>query len=69
MSRKSRDAGNQWWGRITGTPAHDEAQQFVASKLRSFGMDVRLEETAAAAGLVPDRLDGERRGRRQDRRR
>ena len=41
ISRKSRDAGQQWWGRITGTPAHAEAQQFVASKLRSFGMDVR----------------------------
>jgi hypothetical protein len=46
ISRKSRDAGQQWWGRITGTPAHAEAQQLVASKLRSLGMDVRLEETA-----------------------
>ena len=53
MSRKSRDAGNQWWGRITGTPAHTEAQQFVAAKLRSFGMDVRLEETALPTAWFP----------------
>ena len=23
ISRRSRDTGNQWWGRITGTAAHD----------------------------------------------
>ena len=46
ISRKSRDAGNQWWGRITGTPAHAEAQELVAAKLRGFGLDVRLEEYA-----------------------
>lgn len=53
ISRKSRDAGNQWWGRITGTPAHAEAQQLVAAKLRSFGMDVRLEETALPPAWFP----------------
>ena len=53
ISRKSRDAGQQWWGRITGTPAHAEAQQFVASKLRSFGMDVRLEETPLPPAWFP----------------
>ena len=53
ISRKSRDAGNQWWGRITGTPAHAEAQQLVAAKLRSFGMDVHLEETALPAAWFP----------------
>ena len=53
ISRKSRDAGNQWWGRITGTPAHAEAQQLVAAKLRSFGMDVRLEETALPPTWFP----------------
>jgi Peptidase family M28 len=53
ISRKSRDAGNQWWGRITGTPSHAEAQQLVADKLRSFGMDVHLEETALPAAWFP----------------
>ena len=53
IARKSRDAGNQWWGRITGTPAHAEAQQLVADKLRSFGMDVHLEETALPSAWFP----------------
>ncbi|HEY7286541.1 MAG TPA: M28 family peptidase [Vicinamibacterales bacterium] len=45
ISRKSRDAGNQWWGRITGTPAHVETQNMLAAKFRSLGLsDVRLEE-------------------------
>lgn len=45
ISRKSRDAGNQWWGRITGTPAHAEAQNMLAAKFRSLGLsNVRLEE-------------------------
>jgi peptidase M28-like protein len=45
ISRKSRDAGNQWWGRITGTPAHAETQQLLAAKFKSLGLvDVRLEE-------------------------
>jgi hypothetical protein len=34
ISRKSRDAGDRWWGRITGTPAHAEAQQLVAATAR-----------------------------------
>ena len=51
--RKSRDAGNQWWGRITGTPAHAEAQQLVAAKLRAFGMDVHLEETPLPPAWFP----------------
>ena len=53
ISRKSRDAGNQWWGRITGTPAHDEAQQFVAAKLRGFGIDVHLEEVPLPPAWFP----------------
>ncbi|HEV3056669.1 MAG TPA: M28 family peptidase [Vicinamibacterales bacterium] len=45
ISRRSRDAGNQWWGRITGTPAHVETQQMLAAKFKSLGLtDVRLEE-------------------------
>jgi hypothetical protein len=53
ISRRSRDAGQQWWGRITGTPAHAEAQQLVASKLRGLGMEVRLEETALPPAWFP----------------
>ena len=34
IARKSRDAGNQFWGRIVGTPSMDETQQWVAAKFR-----------------------------------
>ncbi|HEX7136219.1 MAG TPA: M28 family peptidase [Vicinamibacterales bacterium] len=45
ISRRSRDAGNQWWGRITGTPAHTETQNLLAAKFRALGLtDVRLDE-------------------------
>jgi hypothetical protein len=45
ISRKSRDAGNQWWGRITGTPAHTETQNVLAAKFKNLGLsNVRLEE-------------------------
>jgi hypothetical protein len=53
ISRKNRDSGAQWWGRITGTPAHEEAQQLVAAKLRSLGMEVRLEQTALPPAWFP----------------
>src|SRR5262245_44890436 len=43
ISHKSRDAGDQWWGRITGTPAHAETQQMLAARFKSLGLsDVRL---------------------------
>jgi Peptidase family M28 len=54
ISDKSRDAGDQWWGRITGTPAHAETQQMLASKFKSLGLsDVRLEEYALPPAWFP----------------
>jgi len=45
ISRKSREAGNQWWGRITGTPAHAETQSMLLATFKSLGLtDSRLEE-------------------------
>jgi hypothetical protein len=44
IARKSRDAGNQYWGRIVGTPSSDETQQWVAAKFRKAGLDVRVAE-------------------------
>jgi hypothetical protein len=44
IARKSRDAGNQYWGRIVGTPSSEETQQWVAAKFRRAGLDVRVEE-------------------------
>ncbi len=54
ISRKSRDAGNQWWGRITGTPAHTETQNFLAATFRSLGVsDVRLEASPLPPAWFP----------------
>ena len=54
LSRKSRDAGNQWWGRITGTPTHAETQQMLARKFASLGLnDVRLEEYSLPPAWFP----------------
>jgi len=54
ISRKSRDAGNQWWGRITGTPAHAETQQLLAEKFKRLGLsNVRLEEYSLPPSWFP----------------
>jgi hypothetical protein len=54
ISRKSRDAGNQWWGRITGTPAHAETQNMLAAKFKSLGLsNVRLEEHSLPPAWFP----------------
>jgi hypothetical protein len=54
LSRKSRDAGQQWWGRITGTPVHAETQAMLAARLKSIGLtDVRLEEYALPPAWFP----------------
>jgi hypothetical protein len=46
ISRKSRDAGNQYWGRIVGTPSMDETQQWVAARFKRAGLDVQLKQYA-----------------------
>lgn len=45
MSRRYRDAGHpQFWGRIIGTSADDESQQWWLAKFKEFGLsDVRLQ--------------------------
>ncbi len=45
ISRRYRDAGHpQFWGRIIGTSADEESQQWWLSKFRQFGLtDVRLQ--------------------------
>ena len=43
ISRKSRDAGNQYWGRIAGTPSGEETERWVASKFRQAGLEVRID--------------------------
>ena len=45
MSRRYRDSGHpQFWGRIIGTSADDESQQWWLAKFKQFGLsDVRLQ--------------------------
>ena len=44
ISRRSRDRGEQWWGRIQGMPADAETQQWLAERFRRAGVpDVRIQ--------------------------
>src|SRR6202158_3133555 len=38
ISRKYRDAGNQWWGRIPGMPSGTESQNWAKEKFKEIGV-------------------------------
>jgi hypothetical protein len=40
ISRKSRDDGNQYWGRITGTPYDAMTADWIAAQFRRIGLEV-----------------------------
>jgi hypothetical protein len=45
ISRKSRDDGNQYWGRITGTPYDKLTTDWIAAQFRRIGLEqVRTQE-------------------------
>ena len=45
ISRKSRDDGNQYWGRITGTPYDRMANEWMATQFKRIGLEqVRMQE-------------------------
>ena len=45
ISRKSRDDGNQYWGRIAGTPYDRMTEDWVMEQFRSIGLqNVRRQE-------------------------
>jgi hypothetical protein len=47
ISRKSRDDGNQYWGRIPGTPYDRLTQDWVMAQFKKLGLvDVRRQEIA-----------------------
>ena len=47
ISRKSRDDGNQYWGRIPGTPYDRMAQDWVLGQFRKLGLtDIRRQDIA-----------------------
>jgi len=43
ISRKSRDAGDLFWGRIAGMPSGHEAEEWLAAKFKQAGLDVRRD--------------------------
>jgi Peptidase family M28 len=45
ISRKSRDDGHQYWGRITGTPYDKMTTDWIAAQFRRIGLEqVRIQE-------------------------
>jgi len=45
ISRKSRDDGNQYWGRITGTPYDRMTAEWIAAQFQRIGLEqVRIQE-------------------------
>jgi hypothetical protein len=44
ISRKSRDDGNQYWGRITGSPYDKMTADWVEAKFKSIGLETRVQE-------------------------
>jgi hypothetical protein len=45
ISRKSRDDGNQYWGRIAGTPYEHMTNEWVAAQFKRIGLEqVRIQE-------------------------
>jgi len=45
ISRKSRDAGEQYWGRITGTPYDRMTAEWIAAQFRRIGLEqVRIQD-------------------------
>ncbi|HTI40949.1 MAG TPA: M28 family peptidase [Vicinamibacterales bacterium] len=44
ISRKSRDDGNQYWGRITGSPYDKMTSDWVAAQFKRIGLETRTQE-------------------------
>jgi hypothetical protein len=46
ISRKSRDDGNQYWGRIAGSPYDQMTSDWVAAHFRRIGLETRVQDFA-----------------------
>jgi hypothetical protein len=44
ISRKSRDDGNQYWGRITGSPYDKMTADWVEAQFKRIGLETRVQE-------------------------
>jgi len=54
ISRRYRDAGNQFWGRIIGTAGDEESAEWLAERLRTAGaVNVRIEPIQLAPQWLP----------------
>jgi len=53
IAKKSRADGNQFWGRITGTPYHTETQHWIGDRFRQFGLNVRYQEFTIPPAWFP----------------
>jgi hypothetical protein len=49
ISLKSRDAGNQYWGRIAGMPSGTETQNWIKDKFKAIGVPYETVTISAAA--------------------
>lgn len=49
ISLRSRDAGNQYWGRIAGMPSGTETQNWIKDKFKEFGVPYETVSIPAAA--------------------
>src|SRR5262245_14682318 len=47
ISRMSRDDGNQYWGRITGSPYDRMNAEWVEAQFKRIGLEKRIEELAS----------------------
>ena len=43
IARKHHEAGERYWGRLLGSMADAEAEEYIAAKFREFGLDVRMQ--------------------------
>jgi hypothetical protein len=57
ISRRYRDQGHQYWGRIEGTTADKENADWVAAKFKAAGLDVRMQEFDLPPQWMPQSWD------------
>ena len=69
ISRKSRDDGNQYWGRITGSPYDKMTTDWVAAQFKRIGLEqIKVAGVhRSASAVVADVVGSDRGWRRQER--
>lgn len=48
IARTHHEAGERYWGRLLGSKADAEAEEYIAAKFREFGLDVRMQPVSLA---------------------